>query len=477
LSYRREKVLRENADQQTQVAVKARQDAEDLVRFMVLGLHDRLEKSADRELLRDLNIKAGDYYRQFDASNLTKEAIHQYGTSIRYLGNALVVQGELQKASEVCSRALKIMTERRTREPESVYRSDLYEAHVTMAEISMAQGNLVAARTNLFQALQFSQELAREHPDIMDVQRMPSVVLATSVKLEMLDQNVPEALRLQRQAMEIDRAIMAKFPGEGAVDLVSDEMHLAHLLDLQGEHTAAISLAENSLSARRKLLLQHPEDAKALFGLLAALDGFTDSLVAAKKYVDAAGPAAEAIQIADQLASKDPKNLEWQRNLAMSHLNAAEIASETGKLKIAREEIEKVLNITEAIAAHESSRSQWQRDLAVALARLSAIHELQGDRNAALTNQMRSLAIHQALSTQEPDNLTFQTDIANAADTLADLHESRGQPGRKEALRYAKIGLESLTRLQKANRLLPAQKELFSRVTEKVRQLEAAADH
>jgi serine/threonine-protein kinase len=475
-SYRRERNQRKRAEEQTQLAIAARKDAESLVQFMVFGLSDRLEKAGGREISRDINLRAADYYRQLDTARLNPESLKQYVASLNQLGDALVAEGELEKAQGLYSRGLEILTERRRREPKAVFRNDLFVSLAKVAGIAHAQGDVELARTNLLQALALGRDMARDYPNRLDAQRYPSIALARLAELEKEEQNLPEAIVYQREALEISRAIAVKSPKmlQAIRDVAADETTLADLLTLSGDKAAAAALTRSSLSARRSLVEQHPKNMSLLLDLIATLSRFTALLLTEEHFFDADAPARETIQIAEQLTARDPKNLVWRRNLAIAYAVAADVARGTGQLAIARQYIEKAHEITASAAAQEPSRARWQEDLGSALERLARVQALQGERDSAITNQTRSFEIFQKLAAQQIETSAHLADLARTAGELSNFHETRGTPGRTEALRYAKVESETLNRLKKAGRLLPEQSARLRAVNERIDQLESA---
>ena len=67
-----------------------------------------------------------------------------------------------------------------------------------------------------------------------------------------------------------------------------------------------------------------------------------------------------------RLATADPANTEWQRNLSISHDKLGDIAAAAGDQAATRDHYQASLDIRVRLATADPVNAQWQRDLSFA---------------------------------------------------------------------------------------------------------------
>ena len=78
------------------------------------------------------------------------------------------------------------------------------------------------------------------------------------------------------------------------------------------------------------------------------------------------------------------------------------------------------------LASSDPSNAGWQRDLSVILTRLAEYHEQQGEGAAALSLAQESLSIDERLFALDPTNVTWQNDVAVSRTLVARLRRGSG---------------------------------------------------
>ena len=72
------------------------------------------------------------------------------------------------------------------------------------------------------------------------------------------------------------------------------------------------------------------------------------------------------LAIIEQLATRDPANTSWQRELAFAHSRVGGVAQARGDLTAADQAYTQYLAIFERLAALDPANTDWQRNLAAA---------------------------------------------------------------------------------------------------------------
>jgi tetratricopeptide (TPR) repeat protein len=72
----------------------------------------------------------------------------------------------------------------------------------------------------------------------------------------------------------------------------------------------------------------------------------------------------KARSIIERLAADEPGNLQWQGDLAVSHVNIGDMLRQQGNQAKALEEYREALNIRKRLAAEDPDNAKWQQTLA-----------------------------------------------------------------------------------------------------------------
>jgi hypothetical protein len=80
-----------------------------------------------------------------------------------------------------------------------------------------------------------------------------------------------------------------------------------------------------------------------------------------------------SLDIAARLATTDPANTEWQRDLSVSHEKLGDVARAAGDLAAARAAYQAALDIAERLAAADPANTGWQRDLETARQKINGL--------------------------------------------------------------------------------------------------------
>ncbi len=118
------------------------------------------------------------------------------------------------------------------------------------------------------------------------------------------------------------------------------------------------------------------------------------------------------LEIRERLTANDPSNIQWQRDLSISHEKIGGVLQAQGDLAGALTAYRHSLEIRERLAVNDPSNAQGQRDLSVSFYRLAQLHERLEDLTEALRWAEASLAIDEKLASLDPTNAVWQEDVA-----------------------------------------------------------------
>ncbi len=93
--------------------------------------------------------------------------------------------------------------------------------------------------------------------------------------------------------------------------------------------------------------------------------------------------ASDAIR--GRLATADPGNAGWQRDLSVSHNRIGDVQRAQGDLVAALTSYQASHDLFERVAAADPGNAGWQRDLALSFGRVAIAEAGQGARDRALS--------------------------------------------------------------------------------------------
>lgn len=100
----------------------------------------------------------------------------------------------------------------------------------------------------------------------------------------------------------------------------------------------------------------------------------------------------------ETLSASDPSNLEWRRDLSVSHTEIGGTLMELGRRDEALAEYRKGLDIDQQSADSDKGNAMWQRDLAVSHNKVGDVLLANGQQGAALDEYRKAEAIMAALA-------------------------------------------------------------------------------
>ncbi len=157
----------------------------------------------------------------------------------------------------------------------------------------------------------------------------------------------------------------------------------------------------------------------------------------------------DAVAIFEPIASTDPGNAGWQRDLSVAQEKIGDVLMAQGNLPAALDSYRASLAIRDRLAKADPGNAGWQRDLSVSHNKIGDVLVAQGNLPAALESYRASLAIAERLAKADPGNAGWQRDLALSYGRVASVDDRQGE--RKRALVAFEAGREIIVRLQTAS--------------------------
>ncbi|HEV3416720.1 MAG TPA: protein kinase, partial [Pirellulales bacterium] len=282
---------------------------------------------------------------------------------------------------------------------------DLEKAQVIQEEIAKNSSDPAtqAALADTYNAL---GDLAQQTVKLDDARRW--FQRARDLRKQLVDANPADA-QLRRKMANSDN------------NLAVVDGRLGNLIQAKQEY----ALANDD---RQKLVTEHPEEAQfardlALghYNLGVLLTGDPKEQPAA---LDSLHQAAESFE---KLAQKDPRNIEFHRELAVADRVAGDVEAMMQNSAAAMADYDKARNVAEPLARGNPLVSQLQADVAAIYMQVGKFKLQSSDWNEALNQFNRSRGILEQLAADDPSVTLYRADLAICLEKIAAVQKTTGR--------------------------------------------------
>ena len=349
-------------------ALEAREDAEELMTFILQDLHDGLVPLGRLDLLEQVAGQALDYYKSESAGeSLTDEGLRRRGTALRNLGGVFTDQGNLEQAVAAYGGSLAIAKDLVVRNPgdlEAVFL--LARAHSGMALVELTRDDPDNALASYKEAVNYLRSLIAAEPSNTEWR----VALAnTFVKMGSLLYTIggsAEALEVLREAVGVIQSVVDERPDDAAlqIDLGDKYRLLSQVLAAIGEVDAARQASDKDIALCLAVARSDAVNASAQLGLMEGYDWRGRLLVEDGDLVAAEEALRSSVRVGERLVADDPTNTHWQFRLSTSYDSLGEALRASGRAAVALDAFVRALDLMVPIAALDSTNAYYQNDLA-----------------------------------------------------------------------------------------------------------------
>ncbi len=333
------------ARQAQQVAEQRRDEAQQLVGYMLGDLAEQLRTVGNLKLLDSVGTRALRYLEELPNASMQAGDLINHARALRTTGEVLMNQGKLDQAHAAFTRAAATAAQARTLAP------DVLEAHAETGQAAYWLGAM-AYRNKQF-------PLARRHW---------AQYLAAS---EWLVRAKPDDPRWQ---LELSYALN----------------NLAMLATTQGNATTAIGFFARDIALKRVLVARTPDNASLRYELIDSLSGLSLAQENQGLLAPAEQGYREQLAMLRVLVDKDPDAHAWRRRLAGSLIRTSNLALARGQLVQAQQDARESLRLLQPLAALQPDNVAWRRDLAHAYAQAGWVAALDGHAGDAAQQLARA---------------------------------------------------------------------------------------
>jgi tetratricopeptide (TPR) repeat protein len=143
----------------------SREQAEQVLDFIIFDLRDRLTALGGRDLLDDIQKRVDDYYERMGSMGESDKILRRKAVSHNTRGDLFFNRGNLESALTSYQIALAILERLAARDPANTeWQRDLSISYNNIGDVQRAQGDQQAALSSYQQSLQLREKLAARDP-------------------------------------------------------------------------------------------------------------------------------------------------------------------------------------------------------------------------------------------------------------------------------------------------------------------------
>lgn len=409
-----------------------RDQAEELIDFMLVDLRERLQPIGRLDVLDAVGDQAQAYFAELGDDLSAEDALSRV-MALRQIGEVRFDQGRLEPALEAFSTSrdhVRALQEAKPETNELLF--ELGQAEFWVGYVAWERQDLASA-TRAFEAyMRHTRELLEREPANPDYRAELMYAFSNLGSVALEAGRPAEALAHFEASNEIARQIAEDSPGEafGWIELReglswsgSTLAALGDLADARTRYAEAVEAAERA-RAISDSPVQRFEWAQEVMQLAGANRQLGEGDAARALY-------AEALRALALSVEHDPDNARWRREAARTHYRLAELALLAADFELADDHLAAALEEFDHLVSQDPTNLKFRVDR-VGARRLDAERWLAaGDSDLAMERLARVRAEFESeLAASNVATARFES--AQADELLGRLYTARGEPARAE---------------------------------------------
>jgi tetratricopeptide (TPR) repeat protein len=302
-----------------QDAMRNRDQAEDLIGFMLGDFREQLEPLGKLELLKNVGDKAMAYFSSLTERDITDESLLRRAEALRQIGDVRLSLGEFGPALAAFQESLTLSQALSNRSPGNEdWLFALGNASFWVGYTHWQKGNLDAAVAPMTAYLDAAERLVQLDPKNRKWQLELAYAYGNLGSLAFAGDDSEEAIRRYEAARNIVEALLDVAPTDFELLSARIEFYswLASIREGRGELQSARDLHARTLQLTTELLASKPDDRRIQREEVLRQVYYGRVLLLMGDLEDAMRVSNEALHGSRALATLDPGNALWQWQLA-----------------------------------------------------------------------------------------------------------------------------------------------------------------
>jgi len=405
--------------------------AEELIRFMVVDLHHKLESLGRLDVLDEVGDAAIEYFAAVPEEELSEAELLRRSRMLYQIGDLRIKQGELAGAAAPMEQSLALarrLAELRPDDGERLF--ELGQAYFWVGYVHWEQGDLAASRGPWKAYLELSRRLVDKNPGNLDWRRELSYAHSNLGSLLQAEGDLEGALDQFLATLAIDRELLAADPADGETrsELAATHNTVGVVLQELGRLSEAGEQLRADLEIRRELVAADSTDPRAREFLGASHGHLGIQLFLQGELTEAGEHFEKMREIFAELVEHDPANTGWRYKLAWSHLERGRVAFRLGDLETAKEVWPVARRMIDELLALDPSSPKWRRTRAIGLYHLALLQRRLGEA-ASRDTVLTAVEILEELAASLPTDRSVHRWLGHGYLLLGTLEDPRGDAG------------------------------------------------
>ncbi|WP_184360227.1 winged helix-turn-helix domain-containing protein [Xanthomonas euroxanthea] len=394
------------ARQAQQVAEERRDQAQQLVSYMLGDLAEQLRTVGNLKLLDSVGSRALRYLEDLPSASMQPGDLINHARALRTTGEVLMNQGKLDQAQAAFTRAAATAEQARMRAPDTLEaRAEMGQAAYWLGNMAYRSKQFPLAQTYWSQYLAASEWLVRTAPDDQRWQLELSYALNNLGTLATTRGDTTTAIGFFARDISLKRMLIARAPDNPS--LRYELIDSLSWLSLAQENQGLLAPAEQGYRdqiAMLRVLVENDPDANAWRRRLAGSLIRTSNLAVARGHLaQAQTDAQDSVRMLQPLVALQPDNNTWQRDLAHAYAQAGWVAALDGRPGQAEQQLGQARQTMAGLLQQAQPLPEWQwLDAIIAL----RLHRVQTGRAGAHAGDLDQIVARlDALHRARPDDL------------------------------------------------------------------------
>lgn len=346
-----------------------REQAENLIGFMLGELRSQLRDRSQLALLNTIGDEALEYFASVPQASLTSEELSRHSQALYQIGEVRMQEGDLPRALHAFEQSLDLARELVQREPgrsQSLFGAS--QSHFWVGLVHYRQGDLDAALEHFGAYRDLARELVRRDPDNPQWRQELSYAHSNLADVFERQGRWDEALRTLQDNVRVRRELVRENPDDPdyRLDLAHAYGKLGTNLTQAGRPADALEHHLAELEILRGLVRADPSDHSHLLHLVTSLHHSGNALEDLYEPDEARRYFEEAVAVATELTQRDPDNAEWRRELAVNQVRLARVVTMEGEPETALEHVRAAVALFDGLVAESVTDPEWIWDRAMA---------------------------------------------------------------------------------------------------------------
>lgn len=363
-------------------AVEARQQAENMVEFLLFDLREKLDPIGRLDILRDVQKNVDLYYRSATVNINQPDRLRNRSAAYQNDGLRLLSEGKMEDALSAFLASQRINEDLTSRDPlNPIWQRDLFVSTIHVGDVLLQRGDLIRAAHAYQSGLKRQMDLKANEPNNYAQKRDLAVCYGKLGEVYRCQGDLTNALNEYRTALLIrEELVKTGDAGERPQrELSVSQEKVGDIFLAQDNLPEATRYYQASLQTREQLVQGFPGNKLWQRELAVIHEKLGDLSYDSGEMPKALIHYQSSFLLRKQLVTTDPENEMWQRDVSVSHEKIGDVLMEQDNLSAALTEYEASLNTRIKLTSRDKSNANLKRDLWIGYWKMAEILERKND--------------------------------------------------------------------------------------------------